>query len=101
MWPQEGEWWWRPGTLALVCAEVLDSGGTVSKTLATLRTEVGFLPCMNTMVFHQIGASAEAFATLRTLVGLVTSQWWGWLPSLWAPRLWFQARQAKGPITGM
>lgn len=66
-------------------AEVLDSGRTVSKTLATLGAKVGFLPCVHTMVFHQIRASAETFATLGTLVGLVTCQRWGWLPSLRAP----------------
>lgn len=88
MWPQESRWWWS-GALTLMGAEVLDSGRTVSKTLATFRTKVGFLPCMHTMVFDQIRASAEAFATLRTLVRLVTCQWWGWFPSLWAHRLWF------------
>jgi hypothetical protein len=79
--------------------KVLDSGRAVSKSLAAFRTEVGFLPCVHTMVFHQVGASAETLATLRTLVGLVSCQWWGWLPSLWAPRLWLQARQTKRPIT--
>lgn len=92
MGPQESRWWWWSSTLALVGAEVLDSGRTVSKAFATFRTEVGFLPCVHTMVFHQIRASAETFAALRTLVGFVTCQRWGRLPSLWAPRLWFQAR---------
>lgn len=82
MWPQESRWWWWPGAFALVGAEVLDSSRTVSKTLTTLRTEVGLLPCVHAMVLHQVRASAEAFATLGTLVGLVTCQWWGWLPSL-------------------
>lgn len=99
--PQESRWWWWSSALTLVGTEVLDSGRTVSKTLAALRTEVGFLPCVNTMVFHQIRASAKTFATLRTLVGLVTCQWWGWFPSLWTPRLWFQAREAKRPIAGL
>lgn len=100
MCPQEGRRWWS-GAFALVGSEVLHSGGTVSKALATLRTEVGFLPCMHTMVFHQIRASAEAFATLGTLVGLVACQWGGRLPGLWALRLWFQAGQAEGPIAGV
>lgn len=91
--PQESRWWWWSSVLTLVGMEVLDSCRTVNKTLAALRTEVGFLPCVNTMVFH--------FATLRTLVGLVTCQWWGWFPSLRAPRLWFQARQAERPIAGL
>ena len=99
MWPQESGWWWWPSPFTSVGAEVLDSGRAVSKTLAAFRAEVGFLPCVHTMVFHQVRASAEALATLRALVGLVTCQWWGWLPSLWAPGLWLQARQAKRPIT--
>lgn len=101
MWPQESRWRRRPGALALVGSEVLDSGGTVSEALAALGTEVGFLPCMHSVVFHQIGAPSEAFATLGTLVGFVAGQRWGWLPSLGAPRLCFQARQAEGPIAGM
>lgn len=93
MGPQESRWWWWwSSAFALVGAEVFDSGRTVSKAFATLRAEVGFLPCVHTMVFHQIRASSETFATLRTLVGLVTCQRWGRLPSLRAPRLWFQAR---------
>lgn len=101
MWPQERRRWRRSGAFALVGSEVLDPGRTVSETLATLRAEVGLLPGVHAVVFHQIGASAEAFAALGTLVGFVTGQWWGWLPSLGTPRFCLQARQAKGPITGM
>lgn len=69
MGPQESRWWWWwSSAFALVGAEVFDSGRTVSKAFATLRAEVGFLPCVHTMVFHQIRASSETFATLRTLV---------------------------------
>lgn len=98
MWPQESGRWWRPSPFPTVGAEVLDSGGAVGKTLATLRAEVGFFPRVYTMVFHQVRASAEALATLRALVGLVTCQGRGWLPSLWAHGLRLQARQAKRAV---
>lgn len=55
--------------LTTVGAKVLDPGRAVSKALATLRAQVGLLPCVHPQVLYQVRAPGELLSTHITAKG--------------------------------
>lgn len=55
--------------VATVCAEVLHPGGAVSEALATLRAQVGLLPCVHPQMLHQVRAPSKLLSTNITSEG--------------------------------
>lgn len=55
--------------VATVCTEVLHPGRAVSKALATLRAQVGLLPCVYPQMLHQVRATGKLLSTDITSEG--------------------------------